>query len=240
MRWKEQRSIVNQGLDHSDTENAWRAFQDGRFQEAFSTFYRLGKAHLRDRDWSRAGEAFSQARLVWIKPVMKHVGVALWLQDQCEAACRDWANEIARRRSGEIELVDAAGGVEVPALLWWASSHDGLSQWKGLAVEELRRRWRTKWCQSRGWPGPIAAFLLGKSSAEMLLSAAHTSVERLGRRQLSQAHFYIGAVDLCNRRTSDYETQLRKVLDYYNPHESECLLAAAELGGQNPTLRVGD
>ena len=83
------------------------------------------------------------------------VGAALWLQGQREAACEDWAYEISRRRSGELTHNDEAGGVEVPALLWWASAHEGLGEWRKLAIQELRDRDRRNRRVKDYGPGPL-------------------------------------------------------------------------------------
>lgn len=122
--------------------------------------------------------------------VNEFVGTALWRQGQHEAACQDWENEIRRRRSRELTHTDEAGGVLVPALLWWASQHSGLNHWQGLADEELRHRWRTKACQRSLWPGTLVPFLLGHTSEQELLAAASERAGILQVRRRCQAHFY--------------------------------------------------
>ena len=74
-----------------------------------------------------------------------HVGMTLWLTGDYNGACIVWRGEIERMH-GEREIVytDGAGGVLLPAILWWASSHEGIEGYGKAAKLELKKRLRTK------------------------------------------------------------------------------------------------
>lgn len=214
----------------TDAGRAWQATLEGRYEEALSYYGDIlsqadslgermnrGTTRLLVRDYKGAKDDFLTARQNQqqspIKVVNSKIGVALWLEGQRELACVDWADEIRRRQAGEVTHTDGAGGVEVPALLWWASAHQELRQWRGLAEEELRSRFRTKQCQRSLWPGSIAPFLLGKTLDKDFISAATLpQYPRLQARQLCQCYFYIGAVHLSKSEIELYQSCLRLAL----------------------------
>jgi len=148
------------------------------------------------------------------------IGAILWMQGKRTEACDDWAFEIERRRSGVITHCDEAGGVEVPALLWWASAHTGFEGQRKLAEQELKRRGRTKRCQTSRWPGPLVPYLLGQSSEnkpydELLLNNAAAFSERypnINFRYECLAHFHVGTAHLARGDTQEYLAQLKQVV----------------------------
>jgi hypothetical protein len=180
-------------------------------EQSYNSYYLRGSLRLRTGDLEGARQDFLQYRYPKtsvFRPEVRWVGVVLWLQGKPEEACEDWANEIARRRAKEISHTDPAGGVLLPALLWWASAHPGLERWRKLAVEELRRRWRTKWCQASRWPGPLAPFLLGQRSAEALLAYVEAEFPPDWVDTRCQAHFYVGARALDAGDEAGYRREL--------------------------------
>src|SRR5512146_2699560 len=81
-------------------------------------------------------------------------GVALWCLDRAEEAVEVW------RRAEGVLYTDAGGGMEVPALLYFAAGHlrDATleREAKHLLVKRLARK------RATAWPGPIGAYILGK------------------------------------------------------------------------------
>jgi hypothetical protein len=176
------------------------------------------------------------------------VGTALWLQGQRAAACEDWANELSRRRSGEFTHMDEAGGVEVPALLWWASAHAGLEEWRKLAVQELkdrdRRNRRVKDYHAgplrrrERWPGVLAPFLLGQSPEEALRPHTDDFGPYAANRRCG-AYFYLGARHLDTGSLGEYRQCLELAVRQGENSlvQPEYHLARAELlalGGEHP------
>jgi hypothetical protein len=230
----------------TEFNDAWRVAAEGHYAEALRRWdsimardvnpdrYRLarGITQLLLGDPDAALVDFREVRkpMGIVRRSVPLIGVALWLQGRREAACEDWASEIARRRTGDLTYGDNAGGAHVPALLWWASAHRGLDHWRSLAVDELRRRARTKKCQHSRWPGPVVPFLLGKSSPEALLGAV-PETHPFRPNWLCQARFYIaaacrsrGELPECREHMTLAASQDRKALS-----EPEYYLARAEL-----------
>ncbi len=182
----------------------------------------LGILYVLMSRFDKALEVFREARSLPSPPAIPvpFIGAILWMQGKHEDACADWAYEIKRRRSGEMTHSDEAGGVEVPVLLWWASAHTGLEEWRKLAEQELKRRWRAKRCQTSRWPGPLVPYLLGQTtdnapSDDMLLnhvSAYSADYPRINFRYQCLAHFYLGTAYLAKGDTAEYQAHLKEVL----------------------------
>jgi hypothetical protein len=199
---------------------AWQATLDGRYAEAIKlwdditaryprrglpngnrgiTRLLLGDLHGALADFQEQRNHQSPTRYS-----VEFVGVTLWLLGQHEAACEDWANAIAERRAGAI-----AASIEVASLLWWASAYPDLMQWRKLARDELRRRWRVQYVRA-SWEAPIIPFLLGSITETMLLAAAaaRSGQGALYPRLSAKAHFYVGACALDVEDHQRYRAQL--------------------------------
>lgn len=222
----------------SDIRNrAWNATWQGRYKDAlrvyeeelapldepkvFGNMTNLAILYLLMDDLDKALDVFRDIRGLPPPPIIPvpFIGAILWMQGKRTEACEDWAYEISRRDAGIITHCDEAGGVEVPALLWWAVAHPGLEGWRKIAERELKKRWRTKRCQHSRWPGSLVPYLLGQGSEhapsdEELLRAASTYSERYPRinfRYRCLAHFYIGASYLARSDEAAYLLNIEQV-----------------------------
>lgn len=216
-----------------ESNRAWAATLEGRYEEALQQwdailardqrslgFYEnRGITRLLVGEMEGALEDFLEARHnpSFFRLQVPFVGVTLWLQGKHDAACEDWANEITRRRAGEFtHVTDDAGGVEIPALLWWASAHPALDGWRKTAEAELQRRGRTKQCQRSSWPGPVVPFLLGSTTEEDLSAAVLASYSPdtgvLAAWRQCKAHFYLGARALDQGNITRYREQLSQAM----------------------------
>ena len=110
-------------------------------------------------------------------------GVALWWMDQKTQAVQIWQNAIDSR------YTDAAGGVTVPALLFFAASRLKELNLEKDSIRLLRTRSKTK--RASAWPGPVAKFLLGDITEEELLQKVY-QFPTLQARMLTKANFWIG------------------------------------------------
>lgn len=113
-------------------------------------------------------------------------GVVGWLKHDRAEALRVWHNAVKGILDGDINMSDAAGGVSVAALVWFAATEE--SQEQKNALKLLRKR-----INRVVWPGPIAPFLLGKLRDTDLLAAAESKTADLAARQQCQGHFFVGA-----------------------------------------------
>ena len=136
------------------------------------------------------------------------LGICHWYLAQPDAAIAQW------RAGLSAPYVDAAGGILLPTLLFYAGVRLGESRLEKDAQRLLRAHWRkfvrrVKRRQDAAlitpqnfadpalgnWPGAIVPFLLGQEDSAWLLDQARkTDAETLARRHECQAHFAI-AVD---------------------------------------------
>lgn len=114
-------------------------------------------------------------------------GTGLWLGGRCDEAVSAW------RSGSKTRYSDAAGGVEVPLALLYASTKLGSKELGFEATTNLRRIVGQN--PTTNWPGPIAAFIMGIVTEEGLLSAV-SSTPILREKQICQAKFYIGLMRL--------------------------------------------
>jgi hypothetical protein len=214
--------MSNATVTPEEANRAWQAMLEGRFVDALRMLDDLdardpgtgrysgnrGMTRLCLGDVDGALADFLALRDSFRRRVtVEFVGAVLWLQGKRQEACDDWHGQIEMRRSGVITHADEAGGVAVPALLWWASLHAGFEAWREPALEELRRRWRTRMCRQSRWPGSIAAYLLGHLLEDGLFAAVPES-HIFRPRWLCQAHFYVGATAFATGAGSRYRKEL--------------------------------
>jgi hypothetical protein len=131
------------------------------------------------------------------------VGVALWMAGEHQQAASAWARGTEATLASTVRYADAAGGVGIGNLLWFAAVRLHDSAHRSLATKLLRKKLRTK--QSKAWPGPISRFLLGAID-ESQLRGAVSRVPILRERESCQAEFYIGASAFDSNREFYYAT----------------------------------
>lgn len=164
-----------QPIDLTDLANrVWQKALAGDYQAAIPLYDLLTSEcktlrDLRNRgtncllmgDYEEALHNFLDSRLIpgYTTVVNELVGSTLWLMNAPVEACEDWAYETRRRRAKELIYFDTAGGVQVPALLWWASIRLGCASGRQLAEAELKRRWRTKQRRQSVWPRSLVPAL---------------------------------------------------------------------------------
>jgi tetratricopeptide (TPR) repeat protein len=159
----------------------------GEFQKALSDFRAADDITRREDGGERPG-AMS--------------GVALWLAGEHQRAVSIWTRGTEAMLAGSIRYTDAAGGVSIANLLWFASIRLHEPAGQTLATKLLRKKLRTK--QSQSWPGPISRFLLGGID-EPQLRAAAARTRILRERELCQAEFYVGVAAFEADRQRYYE-----------------------------------
>ncbi len=159
-------------------------------------------------------------------------GIAFWSLNQKMNAVESW------KRGIDARYTDAAGGVEVPALLFFAASRLGDSTLEKETRAILRKRWKRKSVSFsspsiKNWPGPIAGFLLEKLDEKAFLEEAKKKKDPvLEKRRLTQVHFWIGLSYYRQGNIDRYQYYLLKSLSGHTL-EPEYYLAKYEL--ENPT-----
>ena len=179
-----------------------------------------------------------------------HAGISCWYLDRPDDAVQFWQDGIPA------PYTDAAGGVELPAILLYASErlqneslrHGAIKQLKGHWRKYLRRRHRRR-DRPRpshddlvhpglvAWPGAIVPFLLGEIDESALLEAVRRqSSEILCTRWQCAADFYIGFRGLCRGDWSSFQDGMRRsAASGYGELEHEYYLARWEVQRGFPT-----
>jgi hypothetical protein len=201
--------------------------------EEYTAYHKAYNSLIR-RDYGAALSWFRQYADACRYGQSPEVGAALWMTGEFSEACKSWEHEIQRLKAKEATHTDGAGGVIVPALLWWAAAHNGLADFATPATTELKKRWKTKHTQRSLWPGSIANYILGGiddvrflTTAEIAQSAsfrlgadgelvmvpgARTPNPILVGKALTKATFYISGKRLLSGDGTGY---------------GECLMSAA-------------
>ncbi len=157
----------------------------------------LGETEAALKDFQRSGKAqpgVEEGNFVML-------GVANWLAGGYRKAVEVWELALSSR------WVDAAGGVEAPALLFFASKRrPGIFPVeRSLAL--LRERWAPR--LAKIWPGPIAGFLLGEMDLDTFLVRQTFANSILEEKRLCQAHFWVATSLLGQVGSEQYADHLR-------------------------------
>jgi lipoprotein NlpI len=223
-------------MEKSNIISAWELVQQGQFELAYA---RLTEKVAREPDraphytnrglcllnMGRLEEAltdFQTAIRLQPESATTHVNVGItwwWLGKPLEAV------EIWRSGIGA-KYRDEAGGVQVPALLFFAASRLADQKMEKEARSLLQKKWTPR--LAKVWPGPIAGFLLGKMDEETFLVNQTFENPILEARRLCKAHFWTGLVYFRQGDIQKYQYHLRQSL-VEAKLEPEYYLAKCEL-----------
>ena len=140
-----------------------------------------------------------------------NLGVSYWLQKIPNDAIAAWS------RGKKAKYTDAAGGVKIPLLLFYAAIRMGDKKLQMESIKQLKSILGE--ASAVNWPGPIAEFMLDTTSAAIFLSKI-SQQPILRERQICQADFYI-AVKHLEQGNND---GLKKFMQMACSHESVSLV----------------
>jgi len=167
------------------------------------------------------------------------IGVALWGRGRRAEAVAAW------RAATGTAYTDAAGGVEIPALLTFAAVRLADAALEGAARALLRRHWRPR--LARQWPGAIAALLLGKLDEASFLHGQTFLHPILEARRACRAQFWVAVQRERAGDRSGYRHYLRLALEGEEDParramllEHEYWLAKSELATRDAAPDGGD
>lgn len=139
--------------------------------------------------------------------------MARWLKRQSVLAIEAWKTGLKSK------YTDAAGGVEIPMLLLFASVRTLDKKLEKEATNLLKKACRAK--RTINWPGPLAQYLLDViSEAEMRSQVDAQPI--LHEKQSCQADFYVAL----KRLTSGDEIGFREKLELCIGHGLVCSFKA--------------
>ncbi|HEX3654801.1 MAG TPA: hypothetical protein VHV55_03295 [Pirellulales bacterium] len=210
-------------------DNPWELVQSKQYEAAVSEYSRLyqetgtkldlhnrGLAYLLVKNYE-AGLADFQHSIRSGDPRHRsgfeytYAGIAFWCTNRTNEAVSMW------RAGLSAPYTDAAGGVEIPALLLYAGCRLKDQALRKEAMQLLKKLWskhlrRQKKKQDRSgpthndlvhpglvaWPGAIVPFLLGEiDQAQLRLLVEHAGNEILKQRWQCAADFYVGLRAAC-------------------------------------------
>lgn len=186
---------------------AAEAYSSGVDEGDFGSLHNRGTAYLAAGEARQAVADFE--RLINSRPSDHRndgdylkLGAALWHLGEVRKAVHTWQAGV------DAPYTDAAGGVESPGVLLYAGERLGDDSLRAESVRLLRRVARRK---PRGWPGPVAEFLLGEMSPNVLdHHARNDNPEPLALRQQAQADFYVAVRALRTNDWPTFEMRLRR------------------------------
>jgi len=147
-------------------------------------------------------------------------GIANWLLNKPNDAVEIWKAGL------NTKYTDAAGGVEIPSLMYYASVKLKDYNIEKEAVKLLKRRVRSK--VSINFPGSIAGYILGKINEEELLNS-YMSFPNLRTRILCKSYFYIAVSYLKKGDKEAFYKNLQRCIENETYLEDEYFLAIEEL-----------
>jgi tetratricopeptide (TPR) repeat protein len=160
------------------------------------------------------------------------MGITLWWLNRFNEAIVIWKKALSAK------FTDAAGGVEIPALLLFAAIRLSDHVLEKEATILLRKHWKPK--LNMIWPGPIAGYLLGKLPEKAFLVTQTFADPILESQRRCKAHFWVAINAFRTQNLKKYFKHLRSVIkDPPKGHflavvlEQEYWLARAELEFQN-------
>jgi hypothetical protein len=148
-------------------------------------------------------------------------GIARWLLGRKKEAVVVWKKGIG------CQYTDAAGGMELPLLLYFAAvSEPGLL---ALPKARLTVSTATKHPWAECWPGPLGAYVLEDLSETEVRRAAVFSNRDITRCQTAQVEFYVGVKALESGDRHAFKGQMQVCADIPNWYlENEYHLARFE------------
>jgi len=218
-------------------EEGWALVESGRYTEAIkklqeefkqdketATATSLGLAYLLAGNPSAALTVFDGTLSDrWVSTGhYAFAGIARWLLGRKKEAATVWKKGIG------CQYADAAGGMELPLLLYFAAVREPSSFALSKAKDMIRTATKHRWAKS--WPGPLGGFVLGQMSEAEIRDAAVFSNEDITRCQTAQVEFYVGIKALEARDSRPFKRQMKvcvKIPNWYL--ENEYHLARGEV-----------
>jgi hypothetical protein len=149
------------------------------------------------------------------------LGVSCWLLEEYDEAVSTWQS------AANTKYTDAAGGVEIPLLLLFASAKLQNEELKTQSLKELQTLCKKS---TTSWPGPVANYVLGKLTEDDVRSKM-SAQPVLRAKQACQAAFYFGVMRSMQQDTNGYRKCMQESCEQgaVSLMKQEYYLARAEI-----------
>lgn len=132
-------------------------------------------------------------------------GIALWALNKREEAIIKW------KQAEKAIYTDAAGGVELQIILYFAAIRTNNEALKQETIKKIKKLLKSK--RAINWPAPLALYILGNLLEEQLRSYI-VEVPILKERQLCQSDFVVAIRELENNEMESYKSKLQEATSY--------------------------
>ncbi len=113
-----------------------------------------------------------------------YAGMAKWIIECYDEAIELW------KAGRKAQYADAAGGMELPLLIYYAAVRKPKLIRVSEATKLLREQLRHPWASC--WPGPLGAYVLDDISEGKIRELAVFTHEEVTRQRTLQVEFYVG------------------------------------------------
>jgi hypothetical protein len=195
--------------------DGWKLVESGRYAEAIAQFQRdfdqdheapsifnMGVAQICSGDAAAAIKSFDslldRSEVGTSNYAMS--GVARWILGRRAESVRLW------KEGMKCKYADAAGGMELPLLLYYAAVRDPSAMSLRDARAMVTKASKHPWADS--WPGPLGAYVTGRITEALLRQEAVFDEQDVMRAQQAQVDFYVGVKALEKGESENFTRQM--------------------------------
>lgn len=146
-------------------------------------------------------------------------GISYWFLNQPIEAIDIW------KRGLKAQYTDAAGGVTIPAILYFSSIILNDEKLQNEAIKLLKKKWKSP--SVINWPGAIAGYLLDEIDETSVFNSLSKN-PILRERHLCQFNFYKAVKFMRNKDKMGYMTYLAESMSHQAYLEAEHYLSEGE------------
>lgn len=132
-------------------------------------------------------------------------GIANWILGRRNEAVLIW------QRSEQSIYKDAAGGIDLQVILYFAAIKIGDDGLRKRAIKGIKKLLKSK--RSTNWPGPLGHYILEDTGKDNLLSYV-SNIPILKERELCQAYFGVAIKEIEKGELEGYQRSLHDCISY--------------------------
>jgi hypothetical protein len=132
-------------------------------------------------------------------------GIGYWALNEKQKAIEIW------KQGESAKYTDAAGGIEIPIILYFAGIKLKDENLKKESLQKLKKLLKSK--AAINWPAPIGTYIIDKITKEELLTKV-VNIDILRERQLCQAYFVIAIKELDKGNVDGYKQNLTECVNF--------------------------
>jgi len=198
-------------------KSGWELLQAGKLRAALrllkeehrrdlskGTLNNLGTCHLCLGDALAAKKSFDEALVSPTPDTGTHglAGTARWILNQFDEAVQVWCDGL------DCDYRDAAGGMRLPLLLFYASARRPQTFSKTQAKKMIQEALKSS--RARNWPGALGRYVLKQIDEKQTRIEAQFDHPIVTARQLNQVEFYAGVMAYLQEDNEQFVDRMRR------------------------------